>query len=335
MAYSSDDARRDLDAIVDKALGVPHDLVHRRIVCGVPATELIAASQRAELLVIGARGMGGFKGLLLGSVSREVLYGAQCPVAVVRRGPVDDGPIVVGVDGSKPSRQALSWAVAEAAARHTHVVAVHAWRFMYAGDGYLAPHLDPASMCNSAEMLLAREVDAHTRSGVRIEPLLVQDLPSAALLEASETASMLVVGTGGHRRLVGLLLGSVSDQVAHHAGTAVVVVPGATSATALVTTRSKTAITAARRRRSQSWSTLPPRPDEPRRFDRTDPCPRRHRRRASDTTGHSALHRSSTCRCMLSTWNPTPNPTTWMTSIPMWSAIRWQCGVLWCARCGT
>jgi hypothetical protein len=79
-------------------------------VCGSPADELLRESAGADLVVIGARGMGGFKGLLLGSVSRAVLHGAAAPVAVVRMGASDsDGPIAVGVDGSATARRASDW----------------------------------------------------------------------------------------------------------------------------------------------------------------------------------------------------------------------------------
>ena len=58
--------------------------VELRAVCDLPGRALLRAGQDASLIVVGARGMGGFRGLLLGSVSRHVLHGATCPVAVVR-----------------------------------------------------------------------------------------------------------------------------------------------------------------------------------------------------------------------------------------------------------
>ena len=86
--------------------------------------------------------MGGFKGLLVGSVSREVLYRSHAPVAVVRESVAEpDGPIVVAVDGSPTSRRALAWALGEARARQCRLIALHAWNVATSGDGYVTAHL--------------------------------------------------------------------------------------------------------------------------------------------------------------------------------------------------
>ena len=79
----------------------------------------------------------------------------------------------------------------------------------------------------SAALLLERELAQADLSGLAtpVEQRLAEGLPGGSLVEASATASMVVVGSRGHRSLTGLLLGSVSDQVAHHAQCAVVVVP--------------------------------------------------------------------------------------------------------------
>jgi nucleotide-binding universal stress UspA family protein len=226
--YGGPDARRDVQRIVARAFGSVPPGVSGRSQCGDPATELIEASRSADLVVVGARGMGGFRGLLLGSVSREVLNAATCPVAVVRCPPVDPaGPIVVGIDGSPISRVALRWALDEGRTRGRRVVALTTWHLAYTGDGYVHGYVDAESLQASAEMMLDRQLDQVDTSGLpeAVERRVESASPAAALVDASHTASMVVVGSRGHRPAAGLLLGSVSDQVTHHASGPVVVVP--------------------------------------------------------------------------------------------------------------
>jgi len=83
-AYSEDDARRQLDqALVAGAVDADGVEIERVVVCGLPSRALLDAARDADLLVVGSRGLGGFKGLLLGSVSQQVTQHAQCPVVVV------------------------------------------------------------------------------------------------------------------------------------------------------------------------------------------------------------------------------------------------------------
>ena len=81
-------ARQAAEEAVDKAAsqlgGARPASVIVRAVSGLPAQELVAASQDADLVVVGSRGGGGFAGLLMGSVSAQVVRHAACPVAVIR-----------------------------------------------------------------------------------------------------------------------------------------------------------------------------------------------------------------------------------------------------------
>ena len=102
--YHEADARAALTELVRRAVGTDSG-VTLKLVCDLAPRALLEAADGATLLVVGARGVGGFEGLLLGSVSRQVLHHATCPVAVVRAG--DQAPvirrIIVGVDGSEPA----------------------------------------------------------------------------------------------------------------------------------------------------------------------------------------------------------------------------------------
>jgi nucleotide-binding universal stress UspA family protein len=147
------------------------------------------------------------------------------------------GTIVVGVDGSAGARHALRWATAEARLRGSRLLVVHAWRFGYTGVpgggyGYLDGPLESfpggglSDMHRAAEELLEEEtagLDAEAE-GIEIERRVVEGGAAEVLVEAAAEGDLLVVGSRGHGGFAGLLLGSVSQQCAHHAHCPVVIV---------------------------------------------------------------------------------------------------------------
>ena len=83
-----DAAQALLDEIVDEALGGDSDIVvEKSVVEGPPVAALVAAARNAELLIVGSRGLGGFKALLLGSVGQQCAHHAPCPIVIVRNTP--------------------------------------------------------------------------------------------------------------------------------------------------------------------------------------------------------------------------------------------------------
>src|SRR5690606_2514307 len=121
------EAERFLAEALDRARRADPDLeVSGEVVTGSPVPVLLAEANRSELLVIGDRGLGGFAGLLLGSVAVQLASHATAPIMVARGQERSDGPVVVGVDGPA-SAEAVEFAVADAAARGAEVLAVHAW----------------------------------------------------------------------------------------------------------------------------------------------------------------------------------------------------------------
>jgi nucleotide-binding universal stress UspA family protein len=135
--------------------------------------------------------------------------------------------IVVGVDGSAGAAQALRWAVAEAKRRGARLEVVHAWHYFgLPTPPFVAPPETDAVEVR-ARKILDRAVDAVDCEGLvaPIERFLVWEQPASALLDASKGADLLVVGSRGRGGFVGLLLGSVSQEVAHHASCPVVIVP--------------------------------------------------------------------------------------------------------------
>ncbi|WP_435206331.1 universal stress protein [Micromonospora sp. bgisy143] len=211
--------------------GVATDLTERfpglavevRLVAGGPGATMVEESRRAELVVVGSRGLGGFTGLLLGSVGAQVAAHAHCPVLVVRPEgrPIDvDGPVVVGVDGSEPSQLAVGHAAVEATLRDVPLVLAHVGS--PGGDRPVPDEIEEAQAAEQAEAVrLLADASAVVRAEhpdlvVREHPVRAAS-PAQGLVEASGAASLLVVGTRGRAGFAGLLLGSVSQAAVHHA----------------------------------------------------------------------------------------------------------------------
>ena len=138
--------------------------------------------------------------------------------------------IVVGIDGSPASKETLQWAVAEAKLRGAALRVVHAWAFPYVAAG---PGLDPIldgqmidDIRGNAEELVERELSelGDAAAGVDVERAVVEGAPAPALIEAAEGCALLVVGSRGHGGFAGMLLGSVSQQLSHHAPCPLVIV---------------------------------------------------------------------------------------------------------------
>ncbi|MFI7047999.1 universal stress protein [Streptosporangium sandarakinum] len=189
---------------------------------GEPRSALLEAAREAELLVVGSHGLGGFRGMLLGSVALGVTGRAPCPVAIVRDLPARSrGEVVVGVDGSPEGAAAVDLAFTEAALRGAPLRAVHAW-------GRPAVPLQVRAAAGSERRALAEALAGRgeTNPDVKVIEQVEQGHPVAVLRDLSARADLLVVGSRGRGELGGLLLGSVSHSLIHHAACPLIVVPG-------------------------------------------------------------------------------------------------------------
>lgn len=136
--------------------------------------------------------------------------------------------IVVGVDGSQAAREALRWAIDEARRRDATVEAVYAWHQPFMAGYMMEGELDLGHYEEEAQKILDTAVDAvKDGAGVTIERKLVAGSAAGALVDEAKGAALLVVGSRGRGGFSGLLLGSVSQQAAHHAPCPVVIIPAA------------------------------------------------------------------------------------------------------------
>ncbi|HET7486898.1 MAG TPA: universal stress protein [Acidimicrobiales bacterium] len=143
-----------------------------------------------------------------------------------------DGRIVVGVDGSAPSKAALHWALDEARRRGASVEAVYVWQYPSVALERFGATSVPVMRAEDLEKAAQQVVD-EVVSGLSEEDRatglttrLERGHPADALLAAAKDAELLVVGSRGLGGFKGMLLGSVSNHVAHHASVPVVVIRG-------------------------------------------------------------------------------------------------------------
>ena len=223
-----EEAMTELGKIAD---GLEGDDITIEIQIGSASALMIQASESADLLVLGSRGHGGFKGLLVGSVGTQVASHAQCPTVILREQPrASAHQVVVGIDGSPHSMAAIAFAFDEASRHGWELIAIHAWD-VPAYDLIITPQGAvpfPLADVADSEIRLAAEVLAGFSTDypdVTVQERLVRAPAVQAILEASVDAALIVVGTRGHGPAVGAVLGSVSNGLLHRAPVPVAVVP--------------------------------------------------------------------------------------------------------------
>jgi nucleotide-binding universal stress UspA family protein len=184
---------------------------------GYPAGALTDAAREASLVVVGHRGSGGFAGLLVGSTGVQLAQHAACPVIVARGEPATDAPVVVGVDGSAGAQRAAEFAADAAQSYGTSLLILYAW----VGDAGWPPAMAQAGQPPPAvpDVVTQAVTDLTDKfPQLRVHPEVRQHLPAhEALVAASKHARLVVVGSRGHGGFKGLLLGSVSQALIHHA----------------------------------------------------------------------------------------------------------------------
>jgi nucleotide-binding universal stress UspA family protein len=205
-------------ALVRAEAAAPGLRIDTGLLLGPPALAVAAAASGAAMLVVGARGAGGFTTMVLGSVSRYAATRAPCPVVVLREGSLaKGGEIVVGISGPEDGNDALAFAFEEAASRGAELVAVHAWSWADSGLG--APPGDaPAEAAAKLADALAPWRDKYL--GVTVREDVVHGHPAWVLASYSARAGLVVLGRHPEPSIA-----SIHHTVLDHARGPIAIVP--------------------------------------------------------------------------------------------------------------
>ncbi|WP_395293749.1 universal stress protein [Kitasatospora hibisci] len=212
--------------------------VETAVVGDDPADALVTAAKDRDLLVLGSRGLGGFSGLLVGSVGLAVAARTTVPLVLVRadgtsRATTDAPPrreVVVGVDGHQACDAVLDFAFTEAARRGARVRAVHGWDLVpvWTAAEWVPPQVDLATQEAGEQAALVMALASVRAAHPEVEVIAETRVGGAAnaLVAASAGADLVVVGRRDHRHhMLGVRLGPVAHAVIHHSPAPVAVVP--------------------------------------------------------------------------------------------------------------
>ena len=229
-----DDAAMELVKDVQKELDArPGSLDHEMdLIAGPPAATLAIVAADSRMLVVGRRGLGAFKRLLIGSTSEAVASEAAVPVVVVPNHwrPSDHaGPVVVAVEGARVDHEAIGFAVTAATERNLPLRLVHAWDLptMYSWDAVNVAGVSDELMDRSRRRIEALADRLRSKyPGLTVEVDLRRGHPVDSIVTASEESDAQLVAVGGrrHHRLTSMLLGSVARGILHHATCPIAVV---------------------------------------------------------------------------------------------------------------
>ncbi|WP_439659181.1 universal stress protein [Lentzea sp. HUAS TT2] len=218
MAHAAQDHLAELAAEIKE--GWPDLQVATHVRMGRPVDVL--AAEPGDLLVLGSSGRTGIAEMFLGSTAVELVSTAGRPVIVTRTGPVE-GRVVVGVDGSETSTDAIAFAFEYAARHGRELLAIYAWNDVGWAE---LPEQDFDHVRADLSKLLDEQLAPHAAKHpeVHVAQEVAFDAPARALLTAADGAALIAVGSHGRGAVTRAILGSVSHAVLHHAPCPVAVV---------------------------------------------------------------------------------------------------------------
>lgn len=236
--FDAVDPAEALEQAAARVTGLVPDLdVRTTGITGRLVPLLLRASETADTVVVTGRGTGRVHSVLMGSPAISVASHASCPVVVVppAASPRPRGHVVVGVDGSPLSAEAVGYAFMQAAERGTGLTVVHAWQadpieesiWYAASDAFWSERSDPEKVV-TAESLAGW---AEKYPDVVVRRQVVRSAAVDAIVAESDEASLVVVGSRGWGDVRGALLGSVSQGCLRRVHGPVAVVRPRTAAT--------------------------------------------------------------------------------------------------------
>mgnify|MGYP003707171757 CR=1 FL=1 len=228
------DHRAVLEALHDDAKAVlghareqiahraPDLVVHEVVQLSDARVTLLELSERAAMVVVGSRGRGPIKSLLLGSVSLAVSREARCPVVVVRPGHpgVVRNGVLVGADGTDRSVPTLVFAYRQASLHQLPLTIMHCF-----WDA--RPGTEEEPVASDARLVLAESLAGLGEKfpDVQARTELVRGMADERLVRASQRMDLVVVGAHHGGTLTTLLYGSIANAVLEHATCPVAIVP--------------------------------------------------------------------------------------------------------------
>jgi nucleotide-binding universal stress UspA family protein len=214
----------------------PGRIICKSLLAGRPASVIVdrAGASRAELVVVGSRGLGPLKSMLLGSVSAEVVDHAPCPVLVVRRPALSS--VLLAVDGSASAGAAVTFV------RGSHFLAGHPVEvFSVAPSATPPPPVTIAGVSDAAydsyeariasdrervAVIAAEAVEDLRAGGLHARWSISQGNPAHEIIEAARSfgSDLIVLGSRGHTGLTRIVLGSIARNVLLHTHASVLIV---------------------------------------------------------------------------------------------------------------